>query len=504
MTVDCHQQSTKHIFLPIYEKLFNSVFYTGIIPSTWLEGTIRPIYKNKGDVKNVEMFRPITILSCLGKLFTALLNNRLTDFLDKNEQLLENQTGFRKGYGTTDHIFVLISLIEIMKTTKKKLFCAFIDFSQAFVSIWRGGLWRKFLFNSINGKFFKIVFNMYENIKSCVRINDETSAFFQSECGVRQGENLSPLLFSLYLNDLETFITSGGVNSIDLEIISDEMHVYLKLHILLYADDTIIFSNDKENFQKALDNFHEYCNIWKLKVNLTKTNVIVFNSRTNRNMSFTLVGQTITLSDMYKYLGVIFSKSGSFLKTRKHIVEQAKKAMHLLFVRSNNLVLPFDLQIKLFDNTVLPILTYGCEIFGYENTEILEGVHLDFLRKIAKVRKSTPGYMIYAEFGRHPLNIIIKQRMINFWARILNGKTSKCSHQIYLYTMNTNQCGFKWINYIQSILNETGNQDLWLRQFNSIPLSTGKIVKQILLEQFFQNWNSLLQNSSKEKTLRSL
>ena len=252
--------------------------------------TIRPIYKNKGDVKNVENFSPITILSCLGKLFTALLNNRLTDFLDKNEQLLENQAGFRKGYGTTDHIFVLNSLIEIMKTTKKKLFFAFIDFSQAFDSIWRGGLWRKLLFNSMNGKCFKIVFNMFENIKSCVRINDETSAFFPRECGVRQGQNLSPLLFSLYLNDLETFITSGGVNSIDLEIISDEIHVYLKLLILLYADDTIIFSNDKENFQKALDNFHVYCNIWKLKVNLTKTNVIVFNSRTNRNMSFTLRG----------------------------------------------------------------------------------------------------------------------------------------------------------------------------------------------------------------------
>ena len=78
-------KSTKHIFLPVYEKLFNSVFDSGTIPSAWLEGIIRPIYKNKGDIKNVENFRPITIFSCLGKLFTAILNNRLTDFLDKNE-----------------------------------------------------------------------------------------------------------------------------------------------------------------------------------------------------------------------------------------------------------------------------------------------------------------------------------------------------------------------------------------------------------------------------------
>ena len=131
----------------------------------------------------------------------------------------------------------------------------------------------------------------------------------------------------MYLNDLENFIISGGVSSIDLEIISNETHVYLKLLILLYADDTIIFSNDKENFQKALDNFHEHCTMWKLKVNLTKTNVVIFNSRTNRNMTLTLGGQNIAINDTYKYLGIIFSKSGSFLNARKHIVEQAKKSL---------------------------------------------------------------------------------------------------------------------------------------------------------------------------------
>ena len=85
-----------------------------------------------------------------------MLDNRLTEVLDKNDILSENQAGFRKGYGTTDHMFVLNSLIEIMKVSKKKPFCAFIDFSQAFDSIWRGGLWRKLLFDSVNGKFFYI------------------------------------------------------------------------------------------------------------------------------------------------------------------------------------------------------------------------------------------------------------------------------------------------------------------------------------------------------------
>ena len=261
--------------MPIYEKLFNFVFDSGLLPNAWLEGSIRPIYKNKGDPKMVQNYRPITILSCLGKVFTAVLNRRLTLFLDTNEILLENQAGFRKNYSTTDHIFVLNSLIEILKASKQKLFCAFVDFSQAFDSIWRVGLWRKLLFNSVNGKFFRIIHSMFENIKSCVKLDNQSSSFFASECGVRQGENLSPLLFSLYLNDLESCLLSGGVESLQLEVITQELHIYLKLLLLLYADDTVIFSNDKENFQACLDHFYEYCIMWKLNINFDKTNVVI-------------------------------------------------------------------------------------------------------------------------------------------------------------------------------------------------------------------------------------
>ena len=167
----------------MYEKIFNVIFDTGIISSAWLEGVIRPIYKNKGDPKEANNYRPITILGCLGKVFTSVLNSRLTNFLDSDEIILENQAGLRKEYATTDHIFVLSSLIEIIKSRKQKLFCAFIDFSQAFDSIWRVGLWQKLLFNSVDGKFFRIITSMYDNIKSCVRSNNETSSFFASQCG---------------------------------------------------------------------------------------------------------------------------------------------------------------------------------------------------------------------------------------------------------------------------------------------------------------------------------
>ena len=91
-------------------------------------GTIKPFYKYKGDKFNPKNYRPITIGSCFGKLFTAVLNARLSEFSDEMLLIIENQCGFRSGYSTTDCMFVLF--FEILKNKKKKLFCAFIDFEK--------------------------------------------------------------------------------------------------------------------------------------------------------------------------------------------------------------------------------------------------------------------------------------------------------------------------------------------------------------------------------------
>lgn len=96
-------------------------------------------------------------------------------------------------------------MIQFLNNNKTKLCCAFIDLKQAFDTVWRKGLWDKLLNIRINGKCFNLIKNMYNNIKSCVSKNSELSNFFTSNIGVRQGENLSPLLFSIYLNDLHNF-----------------------------------------------------------------------------------------------------------------------------------------------------------------------------------------------------------------------------------------------------------------------------------------------------------
>ena len=106
-----------------------------MISEQWLYGDIIPIFKNKGDKSDPKNYRPITIVSCFGKLFTSVLNNRSNKFSDQYHVILENQGGFRKGYSTNDNLFILHILIHIMK--KKKLYCAFIDFAKAFDTVWR-------------------------------------------------------------------------------------------------------------------------------------------------------------------------------------------------------------------------------------------------------------------------------------------------------------------------------------------------------------------------------
>ena len=130
-----HIKSTIQIILPIYTKPFNIIFDTGIVPESWCLGNILPIYKNKGNNKLPENYRPITILSCFGKLFTAILNVRLTNYFEENEIIDSYQAGFRKGFSTTDIIFILQSLIEIAKFNKNKLYSTFIDFKQAFDTV---------------------------------------------------------------------------------------------------------------------------------------------------------------------------------------------------------------------------------------------------------------------------------------------------------------------------------------------------------------------------------
>lgn len=307
-------KTTVSYMLPIYVKLFNMIFDTGIIPENWTIGKIKPIYKNKGDPKQPENYRPITLVSCFGKLFTSVINNRLTKYAESHDLITSSQAGFRKHYSTVDNLFIIKSLIDIVRSNKKKLYCCCVDFKQAFDTVWREGLWTKLLLSKINGKCFNIIYNLYKDIKSKITTSEGVSNYFSCNVGVRQGENLLPFLFCIFLNDLETYLRQKNVTGITCNVNNEEIMIFLKIFLLLYADDTVIFSDNEINMQHALNVFENYCSEWKLTVNTAKTKIMIFGQgRKRSDLKFTLLNTEIEVVNEYKYLGILLGQSGSFL-----------------------------------------------------------------------------------------------------------------------------------------------------------------------------------------------
>ena len=150
------------------------------------------------------------------------------------------------------------------------LYSCFVDLKKAFDSIWWNGLFFKMLSLGISSNFFTVIKNMYQSVRSCVKTKCGLTPLFDIWQGVKQGEVLSPTVFNLYLHDLAK----------ELEVEDDNSKLYLgdtSINCLLYADDLVLLSKTREGLQKQLHNLDEYCKKWSLKINLSKTKILIFN-----------------------------------------------------------------------------------------------------------------------------------------------------------------------------------------------------------------------------------
>ena len=180
-----------------------------------------------------------------------------------------------------------------------------VDYKKAFDPINRSTLWSKMLASGISGKLFDAIKNMYEKEKSSVALTAKAqSDFFTCNIGVRQGENVSPLLISIYLHDLKSFISRecnglkdienmqrehlydkfvsrecNGLKDIEnmqREHLYEEFVTYFKLYILLYAGDAVILAENPKDLQALLDEIKIYCDFFDLHINVNKTKILFF------------------------------------------------------------------------------------------------------------------------------------------------------------------------------------------------------------------------------------
>ena len=184
--------------------------------------------------------------------------------------------------------------------------------------------------------------------------------------------SLSLLLFSLYLNDIEEQFLNSGLEGIDINM--------FKMFMLLYADDIVIFANSAEELQKSLDLLLNYCNIWKLIVNVAKTKVMVFRKggMLPQNMSFYYNGERLEIVKEFKYLGMFFfTTGGSFAEAQNTLSGQAQKAIFKLnkYLYKFTYISPKH-KLDLFDKLISPILNYSSEVWGIIQAKSTERVHL--------------------------------------------------------------------------------------------------------------------------------
>ena len=141
---------------------------------------------------------------------------------------------------------------------------------------------------------------VYENVRSRVKFNNEKSKDFGCHTGVRQGECLPLFLFSMIINDLEEELILKNVEGLDFD--------YLKLFLLIYADDIILFSETVDGLRNGLNCMNQYCQKWKLRVNIQNTKVMVFRKGgiLRRNTRFYYEEHEIEIVNKFAYLGFFF------------------------------------------------------------------------------------------------------------------------------------------------------------------------------------------------------
>ncbi|XP_044767130.1 uncharacterized protein LOC123323016 [Coccinella septempunctata] len=326
--------------------LLNKCLLEGNIPDTWKNAEMVLLFK-KGDNGNVENYRPISLLSHMYKLLTRIITNRLTNKMDAYQPA--EQAGFRKGFSTTDHLQAIRILIE--KTTEYNipLHLAFVDFYKAFDSVEPWAFLQAMDDARIDSRYTNLIKAIYKNATFHVKINEDLKTDrIEVKRGVRQGDIISPKLFTLALeNDFKTLQReTKGVN-ID----------GLYLSHLRFADDIVIISSSMQELSEMIKQLNEASKRIGLKMNIAKTKII-----SNTEETIHVDGTKLENVKEYVYLGhaIKIGKENQTaeIKRRIRLAWAGFGKMNYIF---KNKSIPINLKRRAFDTCILPVATYGLE-----------------------------------------------------------------------------------------------------------------------------------------------
>ena len=402
----------KPVILKALSKLFNTIFEQGRVPRRWGTGIICPLYKGKGDKNTVDNYRGITLLNVIEKIFTRVLAERIKKWAEREGKLSPAQAGFREGFSTVDNILIVNAVRDkYVRDKKGKVFCGFLDFEKAFDRVDRNKLWLKLKGLGVSRKMLRMLQGVYEKTGLSIRTNQfRAVGRIISDAGVRQGCQLSPILFALFINDLIAYVEEGDFSGPCLR--------GREIKALLSADDAVLLSLTPAGLQKSLEIVEGYCEQWGLRLNVTKTKIVVFRKGRRRWQGFRWLykGQEVEVVEKFKYLGVIFQSGNTWECHVEEALSKAKKAMIIVrkaLYRFRNL--PLALVKNIFNIMVKPILLYGVEVWGtYGDLKKFDKFALHFYKQLLGVGKSAANVGTLLELDQVPLSKEIEGRLVGY------------------------------------------------------------------------------------------
>lgn len=429
------------------------------------------------DPGNKNKYRGICSSSIFSRVLDRIMRARLDGIVENLGVRAPTQCGFREAHGCLDAVFVLHHLINKARHLHKQLWVTFVDFKKAFDLVRRDLLLDRCRQLGIHGEFMDALVMLYDNIILKVVVNGATGTEFDTYLGTKQGSELSPLLFGLFMDFLHVMAeekVAGG------PIVGN-----LCVPDLMYADDVTLVSFSQENAQKLLDCLDLFCKLFAMEVNLEKTFAVVFRpprgplSNVPAGAKLSYRGVDVRFREEFRYLGVLFSANKGLAPAADLLADSGRKALFALLPLLRQChISQFDMRCRMFDVLVEPVMSYASHVWGpdmFKRWLLSRGsqscqaddVHFLFLRYCMGVGKRIHKEVLLREFHRLPLPFRWLLLAANWWEKLRAMSEDRLARQaweadIELMLSGCQECwSFKLLSALETI--RVVRPDQWRR-----------------------------------------
>ena len=408
------KEAAPSIYKPL-TKLFNLSLSQKQFPSIWKEAHVTPLHK-KGEENLCNNYRPISLLSCTGKIMERVIFKHVFNFFRDNLVISANQSGFMPGDSTVNQLLSLYHEFSLAVDQQKEVRIVFLDISKAFDKVWHKGLLYKLEKSGVTGNLLSWFNDYLHDRKQRVVLHGQSSSWGTINAGVPQGSVLGPLLFLIYINDIVNVVNSNA------KLFADDTSLFLTF------DDPVHASTILNQDLSSLD---EWSNEWLVSFNALKTDTMLISLKrqTPDHPPLTFQGHQLVNVPEHKHLGLTLK---SDLKWNAHIKQIATKASKQInIMKSLQHRLDRETLEIIYFSFIRPILEYGSVVWdGCAQTDekLLEDLQLTAARIVTGAMRTTPSAKLYEETGWETLSRRRELSKLTMMFKIVNRLTPS-----YLY-----------------------------------------------------------------------